>query len=88
MWAKDAHADTDEENGEEYIVLNQGREYEGSPGKADFRVVHFDKYRGRLPHPTVNLQQDIRTEPTAKLLPYNNSDRNKAAELQWRSAAW
>lgn len=84
MWAKDAHAETDEENGEEYVILNEGREYEGKPGKANFRVVHFNQYRARLPHPTVNLQQDIRTEATSNLLPFNNPDLNKAAELQWR----
>jgi lipopolysaccharide export system permease protein len=84
MWAKDAHAQTDVENGEEYVILNEGKEYEGKPGRADYRVVHFGQYRARLPHPTVNLQQDIRTEPTANLLPYNNPNLNKAAELQWR----
>lgn len=84
MWANDAHAETDEENGEEYVILNQGREYEGKPGRANFRVSHFEQYRARLPHPTVNLQEDIRTEKSVNLLPYNNPDLNKAAELQWR----
>ncbi len=84
MWAKDAHAETDENSGEEYVVLNDAREYEGTPGRADYRIVKFNQYRARLPHPTVSWNEDIRTESTFNLLPFNNPDLKKAAELQWR----
>ncbi|MDI9818086.1 MULTISPECIES: LPS export ABC transporter permease LptF [unclassified Legionella] len=84
LWAKQAFAETDPKTSEDYIVLQQGREYEGLPGRADYQVAQFDQYKVRLPHPTVAVQSDIRTAPTAGLLPFNNPDRRKAAELQWR----
>jgi lipopolysaccharide export system permease protein len=82
--AKDAHADVDEKTGEEYVIINNGREYEGTPGTSDFRVLSFKQYKARLPHPNINIKQDIRTASTVSLLPFNNPDKNKAAELQWR----
>lgn len=84
LWAKKAYAETDPQTNESYIVLQDGREYEGVPGRADYRVAEFGSYKARLPHPVVSIKNDIRTEKTANLLPYLNADRSKAAELQWR----
>lgn len=36
------------ERGTPYLVLEQGRRYEGVPGEADYRVVEFERYRFRL----------------------------------------
>ncbi len=37
-----------------------------------------------MPHPKVYIEHDIRTLPFSRLLPFNNPDLRKAAELQWR----
>lgn len=36
------------EGAERYIVLENGRRYDGAPGTADFRIGEFDRYRLRL----------------------------------------
>jgi len=36
------------ENGDRFIVLENGRRYEGVPGEADFRVTEFDRYAARI----------------------------------------
>lgn len=84
LWAEKAFAETDADTFEDYIVLQKGHEYEGTPGHSDYQVVEFDQYRARLPHPRVALKQDMRTAKTESLLPLLNSDNRKAAELQWR----
>jgi lipopolysaccharide export system permease protein len=84
LWADKAFAETDQATGEEYIVLQNGKEYQGTPGHADYQVAQFAKYKSRLPHPIVRINEDIRTAKTWSLFPLNNPDLQKAAELQWR----
>lgn len=84
VWANKAFAETDKASKEDYLVLENGHEYEGTPGKADYQVVDFERYKARLPHPKSEVQDDLRTASTASLLPFLNPDPRKAAELQWR----
>ncbi|MBL7480502.1 LPS export ABC transporter permease LptF [Legionella bononiensis] len=84
LWADKAFAEVDPDTGEEYIVLQNGKEYQGIPGHADYQVAQFADYKSRLPHPVVRINEDIRTAKTFSLLPLNNPDLEKAAELQWR----
>lgn len=72
-----------EENGGEFVVLEQGRQYQGDPGKK-YQVVNFDKYTARLPpgQPRVRYEENVLS--TLKLWPINNSNKIYAAELQWR----
>lgn len=84
LWAEKAFAETDEKNGEDYIILQEGKEYQGTPGHADYQIAEFGEYKARLPHPVVKIKDDLRTASTASLWPLNNKDRAKAAELQWR----
>ena len=85
VWAERAFAETDPQTMEDYIVLQQGKAYEGAPGQSDYQVAEFEQYKARLPHPKVDgLKNDLRTASLTSLLPFNNPDRAKAAELQWR----
>ncbi|KTD14587.1 hypothetical protein Lgra_0618 [Legionella gratiana] len=84
LWADQAFAETDPQTGEDYIILQNGKEYQGVPGHADYQIAEFGQYKARLPHPVVKISEDFRTLSTANLLPFNNPDRAKAAELQWR----
>lgn len=84
LWADKAFSEQDPNSGEEYIVLQQGREYQGAPGQANYQVAEFAQYKARLPHPVVKINDDMRTAKTATLWPLNNSNSAKAAELQWR----
>ncbi|BCA94214.1 LPS export ABC transporter permease LptF [Legionella antarctica] len=85
LWADKAYAETDPKTLEEYIVLQDGKEYQGTPGNADYQIAQFADYKARLPHPTVrDLNEDLRTASITSLWPLNNSDPQKGAELQWR----
>ncbi|MFI4963394.1 MAG: LPS export ABC transporter permease LptF [Legionellales bacterium] len=85
LWADKAFAQTDPKTSEEYLVLQNGREYQGVPGQADYQVAEFSEYKTRLPHPTIEgMEDDFRTLKFTDLLPLNNSNPKKAAELQWR----
>lgn len=84
LWAENAFATTDEKTGEDYIVLQDGKEYQGAPGHADYQIAEFGEYKARLPHPVVKINDDLRTASMASLWPLNNTNRGKAAELQWR----
>ena len=84
LWADNASTETDPKTFEDYVVLKNGKKYQGVPGHADYQVASFTQYKARLPHPQVSIKEDLRTLKTSKLWPSNNSDRLKAAELQWR----
>jgi lipopolysaccharide export system permease protein len=85
LWADKAYAETDPKTLEKYVVLQDGKEYQGVPGDAKYQVAQFASYKERLPHPTIKgLNEDLRTASISSLWPLNNPDREKSAELQWR----
>ncbi|PJE08997.1 LPS export ABC transporter permease LptF [Legionella sp.] len=85
LWAESAFAETDPKTYEDYIVFQGGHAYEGSPGLNTYQAAEFAQFKMRLPHPKIdNLNKDLRTASFGSLLPLNNSDKAKVAELQWR----
>ncbi|KTC65418.1 permease (plasmid) [Legionella adelaidensis] len=84
--AEKGYAHTDAGTREDYVNFQKGKAYQGVPGASDFQVAEFENYKARLPHPVMGGKNDIRTASTASLLPLNNPDHKKAAELQWRLA--
>ena len=84
LWADKAYAKTDVSTGEDYLVFNKGKMVEGIPGRADYQIVEFSQYQRRLPHRKLSIENDVRTHSSYSLLPLNNPDPKKAAELQWR----
>jgi lipopolysaccharide export system permease protein len=73
------------EGGARYLVLENGYRYEGMPGQADFRVIHYRQHEIRVAEPDPVLQTDeIAALPTLALW---GSDLSwHRAELQWRLA--
>ena len=73
-------------NGDRFVVLLNGRRYEGTPGTLDYRTVDFDRYMRRIepreakkdatPPAKALGTMDLLAEPT----PHN------IAELHWRMA--
>lgn len=71
-------------NGDRFLVLEQGRRYEGRPGSAEYRTMEFDRYSLRIEsRPDRPLsERSVRTKPTRELLaeptPFTQ------AEMMWR----
>jgi lipopolysaccharide export system permease protein len=65
------------------IVLENGRRYEGVPGRADWRIIEFNEHGipVRLPEPTPR-DVDLELVPTIELI--GAQDPERLAELQWR----
>jgi lipopolysaccharide export system permease protein len=83
LTARSAHRVLDEKTGEDFLVLVDGYRYEGRPGQADYRVMHFGKYGVRVELPNITDVAELREAvPTRQLL--NSGDPLDIAELQWR----
>jgi lipopolysaccharide export system permease protein len=70
-------------NGDRFVVLADGRRYEGSPGNADFRMIEFDRLARRIePAEARALPTSRKSVPTEALL---FADGNvERGELFWR----
>jgi lipopolysaccharide export system permease protein len=75
---------TQNENGDRYLVLKNGRRYQGTPGQADFQTMEFERYHVRVAQQAQDLgpSQDVNATPTMQLL---QAPTNQArAEMLWR----
>src|SRR5690348_6696398 len=70
-------------NGDRFIVLENGRRYQGQPGTADFRVVEFEKLGRRIEPAEVRaIPFSSKAMPTPALV--LTDGRVERAELFWR----
>jgi lipopolysaccharide export system permease protein len=73
----------DENNGEQTLVLNQGRRYEGQVDQPDYEIVEFGQYEIQIQEQAVERKRrKISAYPTSALL--NDPQLDAQAELQWR----
>ena len=71
------------ENGDRYLVLEDGRRYEGTPGQADYRVAHFDRYALRIEQKEATaFFPSQKTFSTRQLI--ENPTPLNLSELTWR----
>ena len=70
-------------NGDRFIVLGQGRRYEGSPGDEQYRVMEFERYAARI-----ETQESAAPPPSHKNLAtwalITNPSNANLGELLWR----
>lgn len=70
-------------NGDRFIVLGEGRRYEGKPGSPEYRVVEFDKLARRIePAEARAVTLSQKAIPTEELMVI--PDNSERAELFWR----
>ena len=84
VWAESGRQQLDAESGSTFLVLSNGRRYEGTPGAADFRVMSFTELSQRLE--TINDVQrafEVEAQPFGEL----GGDPESRAEWHWRVAA-
>ena len=71
-------------NGDRFIVLENGRRYEGTPGDPEYRITEFDRYAARIETNESAQPQQLthKTQPTWGLI-VNRTNPN-LGELLWR----
>lgn len=70
-------------DGSRYLVFKDGRRYEGTPGRLDYRVIEFERYWMRLdPVLAGRVEPGVRQASLDKLLPDPSPEAR--AELLWR----
>ena len=70
-------------NGDRFVVLLNGRRYEGTPGTLDYRTVDFDRYALRIePKEAKPEAPSTKATPTLDLLAQGKPEQ--IAELHWR----
>jgi lipopolysaccharide export system permease protein len=72
-----------EANGDRFLVLEQGRRYEGAPGDQQYRITEFDRYAARI-----ETREGKEPAVTQKTLPtwalVMNPTSQNLGELLWR----
>jgi len=73
--------------GGQFLVLKNGRRYQGVPGQADFQSMEFERYSMRIATrvPVLGADMPVDSFSTAALLA--NPNRFTMAELLWRLAS-
>ena len=73
-------------HGDKFLVMNDGRRYDGMPGQADFRVMEFERYGVLVSRQSQALVGDksARALPTSALL--ENFNNFNQGEFLWRCA--
>jgi len=84
--AKEGVIEADEKGGQ-YLVLSNGRRYQGTPGQADFQSMEFERYKMRVATkaPVLGTDTPSNALPTSVLLQLDNQYTN--AELLDRISA-
>lgn len=73
------------ENGDRFVVLLNGRRYEGTPGTLDYRTVDFARYLLRIePREAKRMAPSTKAMNTLDLI--NEHKPEQLAELHWRVA--
>jgi lipopolysaccharide export system permease protein len=72
-------------NGDRFVVLLNGRRYEGTPGTLDYRTVDFDRYALRI-EPREAAREQPKNKALATLDLFAERKPDQVAELHWRLA--
>ncbi len=73
------------ENGDRFVILLNGRRYEGTPGTLDYRTVDFDRYALRI-EPREAAREAPKTKSLGTLELLSDRRPEQIAELHWRMA--
>lgn len=70
-------------DGSRYIVLLDGRQYQGRPGSPDFEIMNFQKYALRVQSPQIRPDQ-VSSKAMSSLLLWRDPTNPNMGELLWR----
>ena len=81
IWAESGTQERDADSGSHFLVLKNGRRYEGIPGTTDYKVMAFSQLRQRLESSNfARIRLDVEAIPTLEL----GGDAKSSAQLHWR----
>jgi len=70
-------------NGDRFLVLSNGRRYEGEPGSPEYKIFEFERYAMRI-----EVSESVERAPTTKTMPTLDLLRDRTprnlGELSWR----
>jgi lipopolysaccharide export system permease protein len=72
-----------DKDGSRFVVLENGRRYDGEPGKPDFRIMEFQRYGVKITQQPVVNRPTTTSTPTLSLL--RHPTRANLAEFVWRT---
>ncbi len=70
--------------GERYLVLKNGRRYQGTPGQSDFQTMEFESYSMRVTSQTQDLESERNTDAEPIMALLSDTTAFGRAELLWR----
>lgn len=73
-----------DERGDKFLILNDGRRYDGAPGLAEFRIMDFQRYGVLIASKMQELTSDISPRTLPSLVLWNEPSLANRAELLWR----
>ena len=74
---------TETKDGDRFVVLEDGRRYDGTPGQPNFKIMEFERYGVKITSKPVTNVQTTNSTPTPDLL--RNPTRDNLAEFAWRA---
>ncbi|MBA5608635.1 LPS export ABC transporter permease LptF [Duganella sp. FT3S] len=75
------------QNGERYLVLKNGRRYQGVPGQSDFQTMEFERYSMRVANHAQDLESDHSADALTTMALIKLTSNEARAELLWRIAS-
>jgi lipopolysaccharide export system permease protein len=76
-----------DERGDRFLVLKNGRRYEGIPGQANFQTMEFERYSMRVTTKAQEAGANLAVEAMSTMALLKESNRYAMAELLWRISA-
>lgn len=73
--------------GERYLVLKNGRRYQGQPGQSDFQTMEFESYSMRVASKAQELGADLNTDAMSTMALLKVRNQYTMAEVLWRVSA-
>lgn len=78
-----AYRTEDEKTHDQFLVLENGTRYEGTPGSPEYRVIDFEKYALRIePKHRSQLYLPVKARPNSEIM--NSEDPRERSEWYWR----
>jgi lipopolysaccharide export system permease protein len=78
---------TADAKGQRFLVLKNGRRYQGVPGQADFQTMEFERYSMRVASQTQDIESEIDVAGMATPALFALRTNDTRAELLWRLAS-